>query len=82
MPHEDFFEATLIEFSTWEKGKEVILKKYEKFDDIPKEVTDELDEESPRITFKGKKWKVLGINQNKRAHGKGIHIKVRIEKET
>ena len=54
MPHEDFFEDTLIKFSTWEKDKEVILKQYEKFDDIPKEITDDLDEKNPRITFKGK----------------------------
>ncbi len=82
MPHEDFFEATLIEFSTWEKGEETIVKRYENFDEIPKQMTDQLDKDNPRITFKGGKWKVLGINQDKRAHGKGIHIKIRIEKET
>ena len=32
MPHEDFFEAKLIEFSTWDSGKEKTIKQYEKFE--------------------------------------------------
>ena len=37
MPHEDlFFETALIEFSIWEDRRGEIIKKYERFEDIPK----------------------------------------------
>ena len=32
MPHDDFFEATLIEFTQWIEGKEKTLVKFEKFE--------------------------------------------------
>ena len=82
MPHEDFFEATLIEFSIWEDGKEKIIKKFKKFEDIPKKITDGIDEQSQIISFRGKKWKILEINRDQRAHGKGTHVKIRLEKQT
>ena len=82
MPHEDFFEATLIEFSIWEDGIEKTIKKYKKFEDIPKKITDGIDEQSQIISFRGKKWKILEINRDQRAHGKGTHVKIRLEKQT
>jgi len=82
MPHEDFFEATLIEFSIWEKGKEKTIKKYRKFEDMPKKIIEEMNGDNPIISFKGKKWSILEINRDQRAHGKGMHIKIRLEKQT
>ena len=31
------------------------------------------------ISLQGKKWKVLEINKDLRHHGKGIHVKIRLE---
>ena len=80
MPHEDFFESKLIEFTIWENGKEKRLAQYKKFEDIPKSISKRLTEDNPIILFKDKKWKILEINKDLRAHGKGMHVKVRLEK--
>lgn len=34
----------------------------------------------PLITLKGHKWGIIRIRKDLRAHGKGIHIKVELEK--
>ncbi|MCV0393159.1 MAG: hypothetical protein K5790_07740 [Nitrosopumilus sp.] len=79
MPHEDFFEATLIEFTYWENNIEKILLKFDSFDDLPKYLMHKLDEKSPIFTIRAKKWRILDIDKNIRAHGKGIHIRIRLE---
>lgn len=80
MPHEDFFEARLIEFTYWKDGKEIALKKYYKFDDLPEQLIVDIKEDKSIILLKGKRWKIVEINKDLRAHGKGMHIKVRLEK--
>jgi hypothetical protein len=35
MPHDDFFEATLIEFTQWTGEEEKTIAKYNKFEDLP-----------------------------------------------
>lgn len=80
MPHEDFLEATRIEFTYWENNIEKILLKFDSFDDLPKYLMNELYEKSPVFTIHAKKWKILDIDKDLRAHGKGIHIRVRLEK--
>ncbi len=80
MPHEDFFEARLIEFTCWRNGKEITLKKYKKFEELPDQLMAEIIDGKSIILFKGKRWEIVEINKDLRAHGKGLHIKVRLEK--
>ena len=81
MPHEDFFEAQLIEFSAWNDGREKILAKYDDFDKLPPHLKNELKNNETNILFQGKHWKILEINQNLRSHGKGMHVKIRLEQK-
>ncbi len=80
MPHEDFFEATSIEFTCWDENTEKVLLKYSGFDDLPKYLISKLDEKNPIFTLHGKKWRILDIDRNLRSHGKGIQIRVRLER--
>jgi|GEM_PF-3365433 len=80
MPHDDFFEATLIEFTQWIKNKEQVIAKYSEFDELPSNLIDHFKTKSQSlINFKGKNWKILEINKDLRAHGKGSHVKIRLE---
>ena len=80
MPHDDFFEATLIEFTHWIDNKESSIAKFDRFDDLPSNLMDHFKTNSKsEITLNGKRWKILEINKDIRAHGKGIHVKVRLE---
>jgi len=80
MPHEDFFEATLIEFTEWIKNKEQVIAKYSEFDELPPNLIDHFKTNSQSlIHLKGRNWKILEINKDLRAHGKGIHLKIRLE---
>ena len=80
MPHDDFFEATLIEFTQWIEGKEKSLVKFEKFEDLPSHLIDHFkDNSSSEISLLEKKWKIIEINNDLRSHGKGIHVKIRLE---
>lgn len=83
MPHEDFFEATLIEFTELVKNKEKTIAKFSEFDELPTNLIDHFKAKSPSsIYIKGKYWKILEINKDLRAHGKGIHVKIRLEPST
>lgn len=83
MPHDDFFEATLIEFTNWSEGSEKIIAKYDRFEDLPSHLIDHFKSNSEaEILLKEKKWKILEVNKDLRAHGKGIHIKVRLESQS
>ena len=80
MPHDDFFEATLIEFTEWVKNKEQVIAKYSEFDELPSNLIDHFKTKSESsINLNGKNWKILEINKDLRAHGKGIHLKIRLE---
>ena len=80
MPHDDFFEATLIEFTQLIEGEEKTIDKYDRFEDLSFHLKDQFKINSdPEILLQGKKWKVLEINKDLRSHGKGIHVKVRLE---
>ena len=80
MPHDDFFEATLIEFVQWVDGKEKTIATFERFEDLPSHLIDHFKTSSDSDIFlNDKNWKILEINKDLRAHGKGIHIKVRLE---
>jgi len=80
MPHDDFFEATLIEFTQWTNNDESSIAKFDKFDDLPSNLMDHFKNNSKsEIILNGKRWNILEINKDLRAHGKGIHIKVRLE---
>jgi len=80
LPHDDFFEATLIEFTEWKKGEEKLISKFTRFEDLPFDLTDFLKTgHESKISLNGKSWKVLEINKDLRAHGQGIHVKVRLE---
>lgn len=80
MPHEDFFEASLIEFSQLIEGKEKTISKYNKFEDLPPHLMDQLKtSRNSEIFLQGKKWRVLEINRDLRSHGKGMHVKVRLD---
>lgn len=81
MPYEDFFEATKIKFTCWKKDTEKTLVKYNSFDDLPKHLMDELDEEKKEITLHGKRWSILNIDQDLRAHVKGIRVRIRLERK-
>lgn len=83
MVHEDFFEKILIEFVELKEGKERVVVKFKNFSEIPISLQrNPKKKPSSLITLKGKKWKVLGISRNLRAHGQGIHMKVKIKKIT
>lgn len=80
MPHDDFFEATLIEFTEWFKNGEKPIAKYYGFDDLPSNLMEHFKSNSDsEIVLNDKSWKILEINKDLRAHGKGIHVKVRLE---
>lgn len=80
MPHDDFFEATLIEFTQLIEGEEKTVSKYNKFEDLPSHLMDQFKtNENPEIFLQGRKWKVLEINRDLRSHGKGMHVKVRLD---
>ena len=80
MPHDDFFEATLIEFTQWDGGGERTLAKYDKFEELPEHLMVHFKTNSDsEILLNGKKWRILEINKDLRAHGKGMHVKVRLE---
>jgi len=79
MPHDDFFEATLIEFTEWVKNKEQVIAKYSEFDELPSNLIDHFKTKSESsINLNGKNWKILEINKDLRSHGKGIHVKIRL----
>jgi hypothetical protein len=81
MVHEDFFEKTLIEFVEFSQGKERLVAKYKKFTQIP--IALQIYSKNklyPLVTLKGKKWKISGISRNLRAHGPGIHMKIKVKK--
>ncbi len=79
MVHEDFFEKILIEFVELKEGKERIVAKFKSFSEIPISL-EKSKKPYPPIILKGKKWKILGKSRNLRAHGPGIHIKIKVEK--
>ena len=80
MPHDDFFEATLIEFTYFEGEHEKTLAKYNHFEELPSHIVQYFKNDSgTKITLEEKNWKVLEINKDLRAHGQGMHIKVRLE---
>jgi len=81
MVHEDFFEAQLIEFTIWNNGNEKTIAKYASFEELPSHLKNDLKNNSPEILFRGKRWIILEINRDLRAHGKGIHVKVRLEEK-
>ena len=75
-----FFEATLIEFTQLIEGKEKIVSKYSKLEDLPPNLMDQFKTNGNSEFFlQGKKWKVLEINRDLRSHGKGMHVKVRLD---
>jgi hypothetical protein len=80
MPHDDFFEATLIEFTQLIEGEEKTIAKYGRFEELPSHLVENFKTDSKsEILLQGKKWKILEINKDLRAHGKGMHVKVRLE---
>ncbi len=80
MPHDDFFDATLIEFTQLIAGEEKTIASYTRFDDLPSHLIDHFKTNSEsEILLQEKKWKILEINRDLRAHGKGMHVKVRLE---
>lgn len=80
MPHDDFFEATLIEFTHWFEGGEKTVAKYTSFEDLPSHLIDHFKSNSTdEIVLQEKKWKISEVNKDLRAHGQGMHIKVRLE---
>jgi len=74
---ESFYESKLIEFTTYNDGKETIIAKFKHFKDLPSHLRAEFENNS-KITFQGKKWVVLDINRDFSQHGKGMHIRVRL----
>ena len=80
MPHDDFFEATLIEFTQWLRGAEKTIAKFERFENLPSGLIDHFKRNSDSVISLNKQlWRVLEINKDLRAHGNGVHIKVRLE---
>lgn len=82
MSHEDFFETTLIEFTQWIHGEEKSIVKFNKFEDLPFHIIEHFENNSDsKIFLEGKNWKIVEINRDLRAHGKGMHVKIRLESE-
>ena len=80
MPHDDFFLATSIEFTNWENESEKTVAKYNSFDELPSHLIHHFKNNSgSEITLLDKNWKIVEINKDLRAHGNGIHVKVRLE---
>jgi hypothetical protein len=78
MVHEDFFEAQLIEFTIWNNENEETIAKCNSFEELPSHLKNDLKNDVSKILFRGKQWVILEINRDLRAHGKGIHVKVRL----
>lgn len=82
MPHDDFFLASLIEFTQWKDGKEQPIAKYNKFEELPSNLVHHFKSNSEsELSLMGRDWKILEINRDLRAHGNGIHVKVRLEQK-
>ena len=82
MPHDDFFLASLIEFTQWEEGNEKTIAKYNKFDELPSHLIEHFNNDSElELSLMGKNWKVVEISRDLRAHGNGMHVKVRLEEK-
>jgi hypothetical protein len=79
LTHESFYSATLIEFTVWDDGQEKTIEKFDSFNDLPSQMHDELKNNSSEIMFQGKRWHVLEISRDLCQHGKGTHVKVRLE---
>ena len=80
MPHDDFFEATLIEFTQWTAGKEKTIAQYDSFENLPSNLVNHFKNNlDTEISLNQKRWKILETNKDIRAHGKGIHLKIRLE---
>jgi len=80
MPHDDFFDSTLIEFTEWKEGKEKTIATFEKFEDLPFHLKEQFKTDSDtEISLEERNWKILEINKDLRAHGSGMHVKVRLE---
>lgn len=80
MPHDDFFEKTLIEFVEWDKGHEHQISKFNSFDELPRNLMANSKHNPSLITLKGHIWEIMSIKRDLRAHGHGVHVKVAIEK--
>lgn len=82
MPHDDFFLASLIEFTHYENGKEKTIAKYNKFEELPSHLIQHFKNNSEsELSLMGSDWNILEINRDLRAHGNGMHIKVRLEQK-
>jgi len=81
MPHEDFFDKTLIEFVELKEAHERIVAKFKSFSKLPANLRfNSKNKPNSLITLRGSKWEILGISRNLRAHGPGIHMKIKVEK--
>ncbi len=80
MSHEDFFNTTSIEFTHWDEGEEKIIAKYNKFEDLPSHLVEHFQASSnSKIILNKKNWKILEINRDLRAHGNGMHVRIRLD---
>jgi len=82
MGRDSDYEKILIEFVELEDGHEKIVAKFNSYDEVPNNLM--LNSEPPTnslIILKGQKWEIIHIKRKIQAHGKGVHIKVKIAKE-
>lgn len=81
MPHEDFFEKVLITFVEFDNGHKKEIARFNSFDELPRNLMSDLKHKSySLITLKGHMFEIIRIRKNLRAHGKGMHVEVELEK--
>ena len=82
MVRDSDYEEILIEFVELDNGHERTVAKFNSYDEVPNNLM--LNSNQPPnslIELKGQKWVIIHIKRKIQAHGKGVHVKVKIERE-
>jgi hypothetical protein len=76
------YEKILIEFVELENGHERTVAEFNSYDEVPNNLILNTNQSTNSlIKLEGKKWEIIHIKRKIQAHGNGVHVKVKIEKE-
>ena len=82
MVRDSDYEKILIEFVELDNGHERIVAKFNSYEEVPNNLMLKPDQPSDSsIKLEGQKWEIIHIKRKIQAHGKGIHVKVKVERE-
>ena len=82
MGRDSDYEKILIEFVELDNGRERIVAKFNSYDEVPNNLMSNPNQPSDSsIKLEGQKWEIIHIKRKIQAHGKGVHVKVKVERE-